>query len=555
MRSQPEKRSMPVTSKVWLGFTVIVWSTLVLSLLTLYAISTLSRTLHEINAYDVSAMQLSEEISKKIYQTTANVYMEIAGGGQVDRPQNQLNEVKMLLESLRKLLEQHPDEMVRAILPMLQDISDAADEYTGVLVNMQNGKDPDTVYLLLRSLVGKGEWLIGRAEHVQLRIWERIGPRLARTERLSTALKVGVALAFAFAFAFGTAISQIITGTLVRVSERIRMAAEAAHAESQKSAKVLDEMHASARRSQTVFQAVVKAFHSALDTSRVSSEASQRIASQMEAGARGTQVLADLTELTANASQKTQATVASLGRRLTLASAIIRETIRMVDNNVETVTRSGRHVEELKEQVDRIEAVLQSITNIADQTELIALEARIASADGADDRRDFGKVAKEIGDLAKMSSAAAAQVRDLMERIKAVMNDVVDSLSASTERVRRLSKQSESVEEAFTAIQRSFDGILELMAEVKEAAVRGASEAGAVQGAMAEILASARQVACQANALAADMQSLAASVTEAMGAGEALIEGVASQARSAEEQSRLAGEVTRELKQLADPRR
>ncbi|MGE5573286.1 MAG: methyl-accepting chemotaxis protein [Bacillota bacterium] len=545
------KAGMRVTARVRLGFAAIVWSTFVLSLLTFYAISHLTATLHRINTCDVPAIQLSGEISKKIYQTTGNVYLTIAGGGKVARPEDQLNEVKMLLGSLEELLRRHPSPDVRAILPMLDDISDAAGEYTSVLVRMQAEKDPERIYLLLRALSGKGEWLISRSEHMQLRIWEQIGPRMARTERLSTLLKVGVALAFAFAFVFGLCVSGIITRTLADVSHGIRKAAEAAHGESERSARLSAGMRASAGRTQAALEAVLRAFHGAVETSKVSSEASQRIAATMEDGADAARMLADRTQVTARAAGKTRSTVSSLGRRLVLASAVIRETILMVDCNVKTATEASYHVDALQEQMDRIDAVLQGITNIADQTGLIALDARIASARSGEGGRDFGRVAQEIGSLAEMSASAVEEVKMLMEGIKASTLDVVKSLGASAERVRGLSRQSSRVEEVFRAIQGSFDEILGLMDEVEDAAGKGAGEARLVQEAMAEILESARQVAAQAGELVGEMQDLAESAQEAIGASETLVEGIAGQARSAEEQSRLAGEVIKEIETLA----
>ncbi len=551
MRRKDSASPMRVTQRVRLGFAVIVWSTLLLSILTFYAISRLTSALHEINTYDVSAIQLSGEISKKIYQTTGNVYLVIAGGGKVERPQDQLNEVRMLLESLQELLISHPDEGVRKILPMLEDISESAGEYTNVLVDMQRETDPEGMYLLLRALSGKGEWLISRSEHVQLRIWEQIGPRLGRTERLSVLLRVGVALAFAFAFISGLLISRVIVRTLVDVSRKIRQAADAAHTESARSARVSGEMRVSAGRTQAALQAVLRAFHGVLETSRVSSEASRRIASQMETGAEAANILADCTQVTARAADRTRSTVSSLGRRLALASHVIRETISMVHVNVRMVTEASSHVDELQEQMDRIDAVLQGITNIADQTGLIALDARIASARTGEGGKEFGRVAQEIGSLAEMTATAAQQVKKLMDGIKAATLDVVKSLGASVERVRTLVRQSSRVEEVFRDIQGAFDEILGLMDEVKEAAAKGAGEAALVQTAMAEILEAARRVAAQAGELSGDMDELAENAQEAIAASNVLADGIASQARSAEEQSRLAGDVIKELETLA----
>ena len=107
---------MPVARRVRNGFSAVIWSSLVVSVLTFYAVASLTSVLHGINTYDVSSMQLSGEISKKIYQTTSNVYQTMAGMGRIERPADQLNEVKMLLGSMRQLLSGRAGASEREVL-------------------------------------------------------------------------------------------------------------------------------------------------------------------------------------------------------------------------------------------------------------------------------------------------------------------------------------------------------------------------------------------------------------------------------------------------------
>lgn len=546
-----KRAGLPVALQVRQGFRAIVWSTFVLSIITFYAISNLTSALHQINAFDVSAIQLSGEISKKIYQTTSNVYLAIAGGSKIDRPQDQLNEVKMLLASLYQLLMGHPDERVREILLTLDYIEEASVEYTDVLVGMQDEEDPERLYFLLRALSGKGEWLISRSEHMQLRIWEQMGPRLANTERLATLLKVGVAVAFAFAFLFGLLVSRRIASTLIEVSGRIREAAEATHGESERSVRISEEMQTSSQRTQGALQAVLKAFHGLVETSKVSSDASRRIAARMETGADAADMLANRTRVTADASDKTRSTISSLGAKLTLASLVLRETISLVHSSVNVATEARGHRDELEEQMDRVNLVLQSIANIADQTELIALDARIAAARSGEAGKDFGRVAQQVGNLAQMSSTAADEVKTLIGEIKVSTLGVARSLGLSIERIQSLLYQAQLVDEVFKEIKGSFDEILRLMDEVKNAANKGATEAELVQTSMAEILESARQVAKQAGDLAEEMFEVANGAQAAVEASKTVASGIVSQAELAKEQSRLAQQVTCEIAKLA----
>jgi len=131
-------------------------------------------------------------------------------------------------------------------------------------------------------------------------------------------------VAFAFAFVFGLLVSRRIASTLIEVSGRIREAAAATHRESERSVAISDEMQTSSRRTQAALQAVLKAFHGLVETSGVSSEASQRIAARMETGADAADMLADRTRVTADASDKTRSTISSLGAKRTLAKLVLR---------------------------------------------------------------------------------------------------------------------------------------------------------------------------------------------------------------------------------------
>jgi methyl-accepting chemotaxis protein len=223
----------------------------------------------------------------------------------------------------------------------------------------------------------------------------------------------------------------------------------------------------------------------------------------------------------------------------------------LVHSSVNVATEARGHGDELGEQMDRVNLVLQSITNIADQTELIALDARITAARSGEAGKDFGRVAQQVGDLAQMSSTAADEVKELISEIKASTLGVARSLGLSIERIQSLLYQARLVDEVFGEIKGSFDEILCLMNEVKNAANKGAAEAELVQTSMAEILESARQVAEQAGELAEEMFEVANGAQAAVEASETVASGIVSQAELAKEQSRLAQQVTCEITKLA----
>lgn len=168
------------------------------------------------------------------------------------------------------------------------------------------------------------------------------------------------------------------------------------------------------------------------------------------------------------------ARVSALGMRLTFAGTALHNTVAMVRSNLKVAIQAGERAERLQEQMDWIDAALQSITKIADRTELIALDAPIASARADENGLELGRVAGEIGSLAQMAAGTSPQVRGLVDGIKASTVDVARALENSMERIQNLLNQAAAVEDVFGETRASFGDITAIMDEVKDAANTGA---------------------------------------------------------------------------------
>jgi len=132
---------------------------------------------------------------------------------------------------------------------------------------------------------------------------------------------------------------------------------------------------------------------------------------------------------------------------------VVRNTIGSMENIRETIQETSKRIKRLGESSQEIGDIVGLITEIADQTNILALNAAIQASTAGDAGRGFAVVADEVQRLAERAGNATKQIEALVNTIQADTNEAVKSMEMSTAGVVSGAAMAEDAGEALKEIE------------------------------------------------------------------------------------------------------
>ena len=154
---------------------------------------------------------------------------------------------------------------------------------------------------------------------------------------------------------------------------------------------------------------------------------------------------------------------------LELGSKAMEELMQQVKISEQNGVLVTEKVTGLKEYADRMQEIMGLISNVADQTGLLALNASIEAARAGEAGRGFGVVASEISSLSEQTNAAAGDITELIRNIGTSIEEAANAMSLLLESSQVQNQYVGTAAENFENIYKSTKGIISEVSDLKKA--------------------------------------------------------------------------------------
>lgn len=147
---------------------------------------------------------------------------------------------------------------------------------------------------------------------------------------------------------------------------------------------------------------------------------------------------------------------------------VMKELLRQVQVSGESGTLVAEKMDELKANADKMQSIMGLISNVANQTGLLALNASIEAARAGEAGKGFSVVASEISNLSSQTNAATGEINGLIVNIVKSIGAVTEAMERLLESSRMQNKYVDETAENFERIHNSTQNIFEQVSALKE---------------------------------------------------------------------------------------
>lgn len=150
--------------------------------------------------------------------------------------------------------------------------------------------------------------------------------------------------------------------------------------------------------------------------------------------------------------------------------AVVTETVKRIQKLAEQIDSTGSVIAQVEQDSENINAMLDVIKGIAEQTNLLALNAAIEAARAGEQGRGFAVVADEVRTLAGRTQNSTTDIEKIVEKLQSGARNAVKSMDLSREQAASVVDQANLAGASLTTIAESVDQIDQMSSQIATAA-------------------------------------------------------------------------------------
>ncbi len=227
-----------------------------------------------------------------------------------------------------------------------------------------------------------------------------------------------------------------------------------------------------------------------------------------------------------------------------VGAEVLQRALYEIQQIAEAMGETAARIRELERHSDQISAITEVIATIADQTNLLALNAAIEAARAGEHGRGFAVVADEVRKLAEQSGASSREIAELVRQIQISTAEAVRVTEQGTDRAR-------SGNQLAMEAGRALEDIMDILHRAAESVSTIADAAERVRGDSAQVLQTFTEVAALTEENTAAAEEMAAGANEVTGSVARITEVAQANAAAAQEVSASVEELTAASEQVA----
>ena len=337
-----------------------------------------------------------------------------------------------------------------------------------------------------------------------------------------------------------------------RTSQEMAQASEQQAYSSTNAAGAMEQLQKSAAQAKAIGEQQCKAAQEADSELHNAAQAVREVTQAMQQMA---QIAQRTTEIAGNGKLAVEQTISSMGQ---------------IRNHVQS---SADKVAELGDMGRQIGTIVDTIDQIAEQTNLLALNAAIEAARAGEHGRGFAVVADEVRKLAVRATEATREIGGLIQRVRRGVDDAVAAMQTSSHEVSKGSANSEQAGSALLQILESVEIVTSSVNAVSQVALRmsmsvervnstfetvthttleNADATGSVLRTSEQVAAAIGNVAALSEQTAAGAQEMSASAEEVSASAQEMTVTITGQAAHIASMSALAQELDKKMDQVKE---